>query len=276
MKIKLELIDLDTSTQARVSTNDDVIAEYIELIADGGELPPVTLFFDGEKAFIGDGWHTVMARLGAGKDDIEATMRTGTKRDAILYAASANIKHGLRRTHEDKRRAINILLDDEEWRVLSNVQIAEHCGVSTWLVADEFEKRQPKLHTEGEEDNEEEPWEEPGVEQEMPVPPDEMEKEEESEITIKALSKPYSDSVDELRDIKIRMVDVAHRETVGVYLRSKITRLAGSLDEAKSLIRAMTPVVLCKECKSEGCEECLQSGFMPRHVREARKQNATT
>jgi hypothetical protein len=45
-----------------------------------------------------------------------------------LYGA--NESHGLRRTNEDKRRAVVTLLNDEEWSGWSNREIARKCGVS--------------------------------------------------------------------------------------------------------------------------------------------------
>lgn len=64
-----------------------------------------------------------------------ADIRQGKKRDAILYSVGANASHGLRRTNEDKRRAVLLLLEDDEWKLWSNVKIAEQCCVSDWLVS---------------------------------------------------------------------------------------------------------------------------------------------
>jgi len=40
----------------------------------------------------------------------------------------------LRRTNADKRRAVETLLSDEEWRTWPLKKIAEHCAVSVGLV----------------------------------------------------------------------------------------------------------------------------------------------
>lgn len=37
-------------------------------------------------------------------------------REAILFIVGANASHGLRRTNADKRRTVERLLADEEWR----------------------------------------------------------------------------------------------------------------------------------------------------------------
>lgn len=56
-------------------------------------------------------------------------MRQGGLRDAILHSAGANANHGLRRTNEDKRRAVLMLLDDEEWSQWSDREIGRQCVV---------------------------------------------------------------------------------------------------------------------------------------------------
>jgi len=68
------------------------------------------------------------------KEYITATQHVGTLRDAILFALKANAQHGLRRTNEDKRKAVMILLQDDEWKCLSSEQIAEKAAVSKMTV----------------------------------------------------------------------------------------------------------------------------------------------
>jgi hypothetical protein len=70
-----------------------------------------------------------------GRETIQAEVRQGTRRDAVLLAAGANNGHGLRRTNEDNRRAVEHLLRDAEWVLWSNEEIARKCGVSSPTVA---------------------------------------------------------------------------------------------------------------------------------------------
>ncbi|MCL2000844.1 MAG: hypothetical protein FWG74_05375, partial [Planctomycetes bacterium] len=67
---------------------------------------------------------------------IPAEVRSGTFRDALLFAAGANAGHGLRRTNADKRRAVEMLLGEPECVGWSNEQIARHCRVGPHLVAE--------------------------------------------------------------------------------------------------------------------------------------------
>ena len=127
------LIKRDGGTQSRAGINEDTVAEYAESMRDGAKFPAVTVFYDGDGYWLGDGFHRVLAAIEAGVE-IAADIRQGTRRDAVLYSAGANAKHGLQRTAEDKRRAVTMLLNDEEWAAWSNYAIAKACAVSESLV----------------------------------------------------------------------------------------------------------------------------------------------
>lgn len=133
-KIKLEKIKVDGDLQVRDKIIEDAVREYADVIRNGGKMPPVTVFFDGKAYHLADGWHRYFAHKQAAFPEIEADVREGTRRDAILYAVSANDKHGLRRTNADKRRAVLVLLEDFEWSEWNNTKIAEVCGVSATFV----------------------------------------------------------------------------------------------------------------------------------------------
>src|SRR5690554_2055041 len=75
-----------------------------------------------------------MAATRAGVEWLSAEVRRGTKRDAILYSVGANSAHGLPRTNADKRRSVEMLLNDEEWAAWSTSEIARQCNVSRCLV----------------------------------------------------------------------------------------------------------------------------------------------
>jgi hypothetical protein len=62
-------------------------------------------------------------------------VRQGGLRDAILHSAGANAAHGLRPTNADTRRAVLMLLQDEEWAAWSDNAVAKACAVSQPLAA---------------------------------------------------------------------------------------------------------------------------------------------
>jgi hypothetical protein len=132
-QLALDVILLDADVQPRDTMSSNLIREYAALYAEGQDLPPITVFQDGQEYWLADGFHRVSAAREAGLDEIAAEVREGTKRDAMLYACGANL-HGKSRTNEDKRRAVTRLLQDGEWAMWSNSEIARHCGVAHSLV----------------------------------------------------------------------------------------------------------------------------------------------
>ena len=114
--------------------SEEVVLDYQAVYERGGNMPPITLFFDGERYWLGDGFHRVESRLRASNGNInptiDAEVQRGTQRDALLHALKANGSHGLRRSNADKRRVVETMLRDDEWVTWSNRKVAEHCGVS--------------------------------------------------------------------------------------------------------------------------------------------------
>jgi hypothetical protein len=150
--LDLDLIRTDGGTQMRVGALDErIVAEYTDAWyemscrANGlSEMPPVIVFFDGSDHWLADGFYRRASYLRfleahpltAAPRALLASVRRGTRRDAVLYAVSANARHGLRRTDADKRRAVETLLRDEVWSKWSNREIARQCGVSKGFVGD--------------------------------------------------------------------------------------------------------------------------------------------
>lgn len=134
MKLELKEIRLDGGTQPRVELNQEVVGDYADSLMAGAVFPPVHVFHDGSSYWLADGFHRYFAHKRAGKLEIDVDVHTGTLRDALLFSLSANSQHGLRRTNDDKRRAVLILLNDLEWSEWSDVKIAEAAGVSNATV----------------------------------------------------------------------------------------------------------------------------------------------
>lgn len=134
-QIKLDQILLEGGTQLRERLNTTAVAEYAQAIQDGAKFPPVVVFWDGTEYWLADGFHRVHAAEACGRKTIKATVQAGSKRDAILYSVQANATHGLRRTNADKRKAVMLMLNDEEWAKWSDREIAKQCNVSHTFVA---------------------------------------------------------------------------------------------------------------------------------------------
>jgi ParB-like nuclease domain len=135
--IKLSRIRDDADTQARVKLDGAVINAYAEDMEEGTVFPPITVYHDGKDYILADGYHRFAAALQVygGDSEIQAHVKEGTKRDAILYSVGANALHGLRRTNQDKRRAATTLLNDPEWGKWSDHEIARRTGVTQPFVS---------------------------------------------------------------------------------------------------------------------------------------------
>lgn len=135
MKIKLSKLEIYGGTQPRVDIDEDTVTDYADAMKEGDQFPPVVVFQDGLKYWLADGFHRVHASHRVGFKEIHAEVKTGTRRDAILYSVSANAKHGLRRTVADKQKAVQTLLKDQEWSQWSTREIARQCQVSVGMVS---------------------------------------------------------------------------------------------------------------------------------------------
>jgi hypothetical protein len=125
----------DGEAQMRVEMKPDVVREYADDMADGHIFPPVVVYFDGTTYWLGDGFHRVEAARKLQRETIDAEVRDGDVRQAILHGIGSNASHGLRRTQADKRRAVERLLHDQEWSKWSDRKIAKVAKVDHKTVA---------------------------------------------------------------------------------------------------------------------------------------------
>ena len=137
--LNIDQITLDSDIQQRSTIDAPTVADYAANIE---HLPPVEVMFDGCNYWLWDGFHRYHAHKQAGLSEITCNVTTGTKRDAILASCSANAQHGLRRTTEDKERAVMRLLADPEWQAKSTEWIAQACNVS-WNMANRLRSQLP-------------------------------------------------------------------------------------------------------------------------------------
>jgi len=139
----LSAIRIDGGTQPRTSVSEAIVAEYADAIRKGEDLPAMVCFWDGANRYLGDGFHRYHAHMAAGSVEVQVDQRNGTRRDAILFAVGANARHGLRLTAEDKRKAVRMVLEDEEWGQWSDRRIAEVTNTSPTFVGKVRESLKP-------------------------------------------------------------------------------------------------------------------------------------
>ena len=128
-------IRLDGGTQMRAAEHPETVQAYAEAMREGIEFPPIVVFVDEEgNHWLADGFQRHSAAVEVGFEEIRAEIRSGTRREAVLFSVAANATHGLPRTNADKRKAVRTLLEDEEWRGWSDREIARRAAVGPDLV----------------------------------------------------------------------------------------------------------------------------------------------
>lgn len=133
--IPTDCIRADASINPRAGGCDPLtVEEYTVAWEAGATFPPLVVYRDAEgTTWLSEGFHRLeAARLADGIDSVPCEVREGGRREALLHAVGSNATHGKRRTNEDKRRAVELVLGLKE--KLSNRKIAELCAVSPRFV----------------------------------------------------------------------------------------------------------------------------------------------
>lgn len=141
--VPLDAIRTDGGTQSRMGLNNETVQEYGAALESGAEFPPIVLFHDGSDYWLADGFHRFHGHRSVGRVSVTAEVHQGTQRDALLHSIGANASHGLRRTNADKRRAVQMLLNDMDWCRWPENRIALHCNVSRSLVRSVMDEVHP-------------------------------------------------------------------------------------------------------------------------------------
>jgi hypothetical protein len=111
IRVALNLIKADPALQPRVTMDDQDSIDHWNRMAraylDGEDVPPpVHVFFDGKFYWLADGFHRFKAvwslrHMGAKFTHIRAVVHEGTKREAVIYAAQANLDNRSKKGYLD-------------------------------------------------------------------------------------------------------------------------------------------------------------------------------
>lgn len=143
--LPMSSIRTDGGTQPRATIDFNAVDDYMDAMLDGVKFPTVTVFYDGSDYWLADGFHRLKASMQAERDEVPVTIHQGTQQDAQWYSFSANKTNGLRRTNEDKQRAVKAALAHPAGVGKSDSAIAKHVGVSAPTVAAWREKIHPSI-----------------------------------------------------------------------------------------------------------------------------------
>lgn len=145
-QIPLSEIRIDGGTQSRAAMDQGTVDDYAEHI---DALPPADVYHDGEHHWLADGFYRFHAHAKLKRESMACVVHKGTLDDAKWHAAGANKSHGLRRTNEDKEKAVKMALALSDATKRSDREIADHCGVSPTTVGKYREELTPTVSSAG-------------------------------------------------------------------------------------------------------------------------------
>lgn len=130
--LEMSVVRIDGDTQPRTAINPGIVQEYAEAMEAGVQFPPVTIVHDGAAHWLVDGFHRFFAHRRLNRQQIKAEVITGELAEARWLSLAANKAHGVRRSNEDKAKAVARALRMRP--DLSDMAIASHVGVSNRMV----------------------------------------------------------------------------------------------------------------------------------------------
>lgn len=106
MKVKTAKIKVNHGVMIRQKLDEGRVQEFMEVF---DQLPPIRVFEVDGGLLLSDGFHRLAAAERLGFFEIEAEIKKGTRRDAIIEAISINARHGKPLTQEEKVEAVKRL-----------------------------------------------------------------------------------------------------------------------------------------------------------------------
>ena len=247
-QVKIKDVTLDRDMQPRVNITQEAVDEYRERMEDGEQFPPIAVVKDGSTLYCVDGWHRVMAAKALKAKVITAVVTLGTRMDAIWVAAQANLRHGVRRTNADKRRAVALALlarPDSSF-----ADIAAHCAVTREMVRQHAkqaeEAAQLDAQIEAQVDEAMEAAEDIGEVSEVDRAM--MQAEAAVEVAIHAV------------DAAIAAAERVGGTPHGVFINGQ--SVAADLKNARTALKQAMPYKSCPVCEGDGCDTCRNSGWV--------------
>jgi len=124
--IAISTLTCDPDLQVRVRLSKEAISQFAERMkteADLKAFEAVIVYFDGTNYWLADGHHRVEAAKKSGHSNVWAIVRNGERKEALWTAITENSKHGVNLTRADRRRSIELII--EQWPEKSTTLIAE-------------------------------------------------------------------------------------------------------------------------------------------------------
>src|SRR5512135_3710416 len=104
-ELPLDDLVLDPNLNLRDRLDDFTVERYAE---SWQRMPPVTVYEVDGRWLLADGFHRHAAAVLLGRKTIPAEVRPGESTDALDFASSVNLFHGLPLTRAERRRAVEV------------------------------------------------------------------------------------------------------------------------------------------------------------------------
>lgn len=299
-KIRLCDIRADGDTQPRARMDNLTISEYAEEVKAKRKFPPLEVYYDGATYWLVDGFHRHAAYLRENISQVDVVITQGSLEEARWASLNKNHSHGLRRTNEDKRKAVETALKMKP--EMSDAVIAEWCGVHINTVASTRKQvtqnvgpetpRQPQKRTG--KDGKQYPARPPVY---PPMPPDSEEKEPPKSTTppaptdaIGRIIPPAAMETWNRKGEAVELLEFASRIRVAIkkaqenhdpfYGELSLGNLLADIDSLYGHLKLLKPYTVCPNCQGmTGCRLCndrrMVSQFKWEHsVSDIQKQRA--
>lgn len=141
-KLSLSSLTIDERLQLRERTDDSYVLELKEWLEEHPEkeLPRIVVYRDAnKKLLLTKGFHRYSAYKKAGREKIPAFLYSGGFEEALVHALRSNAQHGMKRTREDKRKALGVAF--QKWPDIPAIEAAKICEVGRRL-AEEVRKEE--------------------------------------------------------------------------------------------------------------------------------------
>lgn len=134
--LNIDQIVCDAELKVRVEIDEATVDDYFNVMEtedDVKKFPKPTVYFDGWRYLLVDGYHRYLAVLRRQYKTMTVEVIDGTKDEAILAAVRLNMNHGLRFKDGDWEKIITMISTKEQWKNWTNRRLAEvlNCGETT-------------------------------------------------------------------------------------------------------------------------------------------------
>jgi hypothetical protein len=298
--VQLRDIRTNGATQMRAGIDEEHVERLCHAIEEGIELPPLDVFEDERNViWLADGFHRYHAYRKSAFGTVAVNIYYGSKRDAIVFAAGANADHGLPRTRDDKRRAVQALLNDRDWKDKSDREIAKQARVSHSFASTIRHEingttaapRNGNVATQASDRTVEPKAVSPksakpsndlaaeriqtfadcGPAPEVGEPAEPVKAEPDADavpehvteaLQTKSRAQSFKIALSKLFDDYLDMC----RGPGGAWYGGHRPAIEAACDQIKGEIEAAVPYGVCPYCEGDGCEKCRNTGVMPKLV----------